>query len=106
MEEFLAKKEAEKLAKQNADPYNLNAKNEEEGADNGMLNALYPNLAKGLGVKGGKKKSYIIHPDLVEVLKTKVEEARDTLKKAKMKDKRICKASEIKLVSKILFESK
>ena len=95
MEEFLAKKEAEKLAKQNADPYKIN-KNEEEGTDNGMLSALYPNLAKGLGGKNSKKKSYIIHPDLVEVLKTKVEEARDALKKAKMKDKRICKASEIK----------
>ena len=95
MEEFLAKKEAEKLAKQNADPY-APKQEDEEGADNGMLSALYPNLAKGLGGKNGKKKSYIIHPDLVEVLKTKVEEARNALQKAKMKDKRICKASEIK----------
>ena len=69
MKEFLAKKEAEKLAKQRAKQNLLNVEDEESG-DSGMLGNLYPNLSKGLNKK---KKSNVIHPDLVEQLKLRLE---------------------------------
>ena len=69
MKEFLAKKEAEKLAKERAKK-NIMSVEPEEGVDSGMLGNLYPNLSKGLK---GKKKSYVIHPDLVEQLKLRLE---------------------------------
>ena len=70
MEEFLAKKEAEKLAakQKNANPFKTAVPDDEACLDTGMLNALYPNLTKGLGPKNGKKKSNIIHPYLVDIL--------------------------------------
>ena len=75
MREFLAKKEAEKLAakKKVLDAFTAEAEEDDNPLETGMLNALYPNLSKGLGTKNGKKKSYIIHPNLVKQLIIKVQ---------------------------------
>ena len=75
LREFLAKKEAEKLAakKKVLDAFTAEAEEDDNPLETGMLNALYPNLSKGLGTKNGKKKSYIIHPNLVKQLIIKVQ---------------------------------
>ena len=50
MEEFLAKKEAERLAKQNAaNPYAITEEESAQADNNGILSGLYPNMARGLG---------------------------------------------------------
>ena len=50
MEEFLAKKEAERLAKQNAaNPYAITEEESAQADNNGILSGLYPSLARGLG---------------------------------------------------------
>ena len=50
MQEFLAKKEAERLAKQNAaNPYAITEEEAQSADNNGILSGLYPNMARGLG---------------------------------------------------------